>query len=159
MEVWLTFMERDSFFHMSYGLLEWLINLSTTYYIRIRNRLKTKLWKKFSMICLEKYWRQSVMPSGKIPSTHSDKGGPKWQHSENTHTAKEQDITARVNISFHVWHARYIFQYTKHLKIHRKIGTLPVYGALDLLEACINSSPFPLRMHRNLVVAQNPLDA
>lgn len=44
------FTEHDCFFHMSYGLSEWLINLSTTYYIRIRSsnkpEVKTKLWKK-----------------------------------------------------------------------------------------------------------------
>lgn len=201
---------------MSCGLWEWLINLPTTYYVRIRNCLKTKLWKEFSVKCLGKYWsptaivscpevpptpqlhrrhgdvsrikrrrcacagpgpaacatsspataahthawrRQRVMPGGKMPSTHSNKASPKWQHSENTHTAMEQDVTVHANVNFHVWHARYIFQYTKHLKIHRKIGTLPLYGALGLLETCINFSLFPLRMHRNLVVVQNPLDA
>lgn len=154
LEVWLTFTEHDSFFHKSYGLSERLINVSNTYYIRIRNYLKTKVWKKFSVM----YWRQSVMLSGKTPSTHSHKAGPKWQCSENTHTAKEQDTTAHVSISFHVWHARYTFHYTKHLNVHRRIGTLPLCGALNLLETCINFSPFPLRMHRNLVVVQNPLD-
>lgn len=86
LEVWLTFTEHDSFFHMSSGLLEWLLNVSTTYCIRVRSCLKTKQWKKFSMICLEKYWRQSVRPSGKKPSPHSNRASPKWQHSENTHS-------------------------------------------------------------------------
>lgn len=150
-----TFTEHDSFFHMSYGLSEWPINLSTTYYIRVRSCPKTKLWKIFSVICLKKYWRKSVIPSGKIPSIHSNKTSPKWQHPENTDTAMEQDGTVHVNINFCVWHARYIFQYTKHWKTHRKIGTLPLYGALGLLETYMKFSPFPLRMHRNLVVVQN----
>lgn len=77
-------------------------------------------------------------------------------HPENTHTATEQDVTVHVNINFHVWHAHYIFQCTKHLKIHGKIGTLPLHGALGLLEMCMNFSPFPLRMHRNLLVVQSP---
>lgn len=95
-----TFTEHNNFFHMSYGLSEWLTNLSTTYCIRVRSCLKTKLWKKFSLICLKKYWRQSVMLSGKIPSTHSNQASPQWQHPENTHRAIEQDVTVHVNINF-----------------------------------------------------------
>lgn len=45
LEVWLTFTEYDSFFHMSYELSEWLINLSTTYNIRIKSVLKQNYGK------------------------------------------------------------------------------------------------------------------
>lgn len=158
LEVWLTFTEHHSFVHMSYRLLEWITNLSTTYDIRITSCLKTKLWKKNRSKYASKNTGDKVWcwVENHIPSTQA-KQFPNGS-IQKTHTAMEQDITVHVNITFCVWHARCIFHYTKHLKIHRKIGTLPLYGALGMLRMCINFSPFPLRMHRNLVVVQNPLN-
>lgn len=41
-------------------LPEWLINLSTAYYIKIRNVIKMKLWNKRPLKCFEKYLSSSA---------------------------------------------------------------------------------------------------
>lgn len=45
------------------GSLEWLINVSTAYYIKMRNDIKTKLWHKCHVKCFEKYLSSTAIIS------------------------------------------------------------------------------------------------